>query len=283
MSEHNINNMTFGWHPDLPDFRDYTPEHKEIKPLLKSVKSSTNSLPYKVDFRKYCSPIENQGNIGSCTANAVANLVEYMENRSHGNYINGSRLFLYKVTRNLLGFKGDTGAYLRSTIGALKLFGLPPEKYWPYVEDQYDVEPSPFVYSLAQNFQSIKYVRLDDPHKLVTITKILDYIAKGFLVVGGFVVFSSIERLIDGCIIPVPNRRDRVLGGHAVFVVGYNRKLKIPGANTYGAFLIKNSWGTNWGMNGYGWLPFQYYRWGLFRDLWTITSQEYVETKEFGF
>jgi hypothetical protein len=92
--------LGMGWLRDLPDFRDYTPEHEEVKPQLEAIGAADAeavSLPATVDLRQYCSPIENQGSLGSCTANAAAGLVEYFERRAHGSFIDASRLFIYKA------------------------------------------------------------------------------------------------------------------------------------------------------------------------------------------
>lgn len=119
-----------GWLHDFPDVRDYTPDHEEVAPALKAVqlgqRAERKSLPSQFDLRYWCSPVEDQGSLGSCTANAGVGLVEYFERRAHNNHIDASRLFLYKVTRQLLHWTGDTGAFLRTTMGALVLFGVPP-------------------------------------------------------------------------------------------------------------------------------------------------------------
>lgn len=120
---------SMGWLPDYPDFRDYTTEHAAISPLLKKIGltgSHTKSLPESADLRAWCSTIEDQGSLGSCTAQAGASMVEYFAHRSMDRYTDVSRLFLYKVTRNLMRQKGDTGAFIRTTMGALVLFGVPP-------------------------------------------------------------------------------------------------------------------------------------------------------------
>ena len=131
------------------------------------------SLPAIVDLRARCSPIEDQRDLGSCTAQAGSGLIEFYENKAFGNYSDASRLFLYKVTRNLLGWAGDTGAYLSTTMTAMTLFGAPPEKYWPYVttkprsvtppKPDFDTKPPAFCYAFAQSYQSIDYYRLDPP------------------------------------------------------------------------------------------------------------------------
>ncbi len=281
-----------GWLPDYPDFRDYTVEHASVAPQLVKlamVKSGDASLPATLDLRSWCPPIENQGELGSCTANAGVGLVEYFERRAFGKYLDASRLFLYKTTRNLLHLTGDTGAYLRSTLGALALFGVPPEEYWPYNIEQFDVEPNAFCYSFAQSFRALKYIRIDPPGiaKKELLNQLKKYLAQGFPVIFGFTVYHSIEQAEKDGKIPYPLAGESVIGGHAVMAVGYDNKLKIPnrnanGTQTTGALLIRNSWGTDWGMDGYGWLPYEYVLRGLAEDWWTILKNEWLDTGQFG-
>src|SRR5215212_6409158 len=171
-----------GWLKDLPDFRDITPSTSELstKQVAKGIKKTVSSilsevddkykkgtktkrivLSTKEDLRQWCSPVEDQGALGSCTAHAGTSLYEYYERRAYGKYIDGSRLFLYKATRNLLGWTGDDGGYLRTTMAAMALFGIVPEKYWPYVEYKFNEEPGAFLYSYAQSYQALLYYRLD--------------------------------------------------------------------------------------------------------------------------
>jgi len=117
-----------GWIPDYPDFRDYTEKTGEIKEALGAgAQPKTKGLSASVDLREWCSPVEDQRNLGSCTAHAGAGIIEYYERKAFGRHIEASRLFLYKVTRNLMKMKGDTGGFLRTTMGAMFLFGVPPE------------------------------------------------------------------------------------------------------------------------------------------------------------
>ncbi len=153
--------MNFGWLPDLPDSRDFSVSKKEILVLLKK----PQTVPDKIDLREYCSPIVNQGNLGSCTANAASGILEFFCKKAYGAYSPVSRLFIYKATRNLMKTTGDTGAYIRTTMGALALFGAPPEKYWDYSIDKFDTEPQSFCYSFAQNYQALRYFRLDEQGK----------------------------------------------------------------------------------------------------------------------
>ena len=161
-----IHSLGMGWQRDLPDIRDLSIESLEIDKLVSKsapLKKARKTAPASVDLRKWCSPIEDQGSIGSCTANAGVGMMEYYERRAFGKHLDASRLFLYKVTRNLLGFKGDDGANLRDTMKAMVLFGVPPEKYWPYQVRKFNDEPSAFCYSFAQSYQALRYYRLDTP------------------------------------------------------------------------------------------------------------------------
>jgi C1A family cysteine protease len=123
---------SLGWLPDLPSITDYTEEHDKIKPKLTVLRRrmvNAPALAASADLRAWCSPVENQLNLGACTAHAGVGMVEYYERRTFGRHIDASRLFVYKATRNLMKSNGDTGAYLRTTMEALVLFGLPPEDY----------------------------------------------------------------------------------------------------------------------------------------------------------
>lgn len=293
-----------GWLRDLPDFRDYTagrnvvtPEKKalgqrSVKADLKKVgvlEMKPASLPASVDLRAWCTPIENQLNLGSCTANAGVGIVEYFENRSFGTYVDASRLFLYKVTRNFLGWTGDTGAYLRSTMAALALFGVPHEKFWKYVVADFDKEPTSFTYALAQNYKAISYYRLDPagtaPDTL--LTNIKTWLNAGLPSMFGFTVYNSYTQANVTGRIPYPVLIDVTVGGHAVLAVGYDdsmriKNTKLGGVETVGALLIRNSWGTSWGEAGYGWLPYDYVLYGLATDWWTLIKAEWIDTGNFG-
>lgn len=287
----------FGWVPDLPDFRDFSTEHHEIKKLLpgKTNKLSLTgnkplSLPTHIDLRAWCPPIENQGALGSCTANAGAALLEYFERRATGNHIDVSRLFLYKTTRNFMQVTGDYGAYLRSTMGAMVLFGIPPEKYWPYVISKFDIEPSAFLYSFADNYKALKYYRLDPvgTSPASVLANVKNHLNAGFPSMFGFTVYNSFYQAETTGKIPFPSSHgDAVVGGHAIVAVGYDDSIKIknslPGSvETKGALLIRNSWGAAWGhMGGYLWMPYDFITKGVAKDFWTLISANYINTGMF--
>ena len=242
--------LAMGWLPDYPDFRDYTPGHKEIAPLMKKVNvanTGSTQRPGSIDLRQWCPPIEDQGALGSCTANAGVGLVEYYERRASGKHTDASRLFLYKVTRNLLNWTGDTGAFIRTAMGALVLFGVPPEKHWPYVVEDFEKEPPTFCYAYAQNYQAIKYVKLDPPAtpKKDLLSRIKTYLAAGFPSMFGFTVYNSISQAGDDGKIPYPGPGESREGGHAIMAVGYDDKMKIKNENSgktsTGALLISKN------------------------------------------
>ncbi len=320
------NKRTFGWYPDFPDFRDFSigsftdlnnergqDRHAQKAPMspsadiLKFKLANNMKDGYKdvVDLREFCSPVENQGAIGSCTAHAAAALIEYYENRNYGSFEKCSRRFLYKVTRNYMKMTGDNGANPRSTMAAMVLFGVPPESYWEYIEPDFDIEPDAFLYSFAQNYKTVKFFRHDggakDGHgkpmgmkdQADVINGIKESLMNGIPAMCGFTVFSSIKQYdndpANKGLIPYPSAFDSRLGGHAVSVFGYDDNKEIinkvqnnDGTRCKGAFLIKNSWGEDWGEMGYGWLPYKYVESRLAIDWWSIIKKEWVNTAAFG-
>ena len=142
----------FGWIPDKPSHLDYIRSHPEVQKILAKIpKKSARSA---VDLRPHCSPIVDQGQLGSCTANAASGLYEYMELKAYGTFQPVSRLFIYKATRDFMKLSGDSGAEIRSTLGALTLFGAPLEDFYPYDITVFDNEPSAFLYAFAENFKA---------------------------------------------------------------------------------------------------------------------------------
>lgn len=248
------------------------------RPSILLEKPREKALPARVDLRVFMSPVENQEEIGSCTAHAVIGLIEYLQIVLTAGYIDMSRLFLYKATRNLMGWQGDDGAYIRETVKALKLFGACPEEYWPYNSGEWNGEPSSFCYAFGSNFKSLCYYRL------LNLEEIKSSLHQGYPVAFGFTCFESLDldEVTETGIIPYPHRRERSTGGHAVLAVGYFQKGKNDKENEkepddQGYLIIRNSWGEEWGDGGYGYLPYSYIQGGgnresepISEDYWSI-------------
>lgn len=287
-----------GWLPPMLDFRDYTEKATKLEPeietLHKRAAKALKAPPSSVDLRTWCSPIENQLQLGSCTAHAALGIVEYFERRAKGKHIDGSRLFVYKTTRNLLQVTGDTGAWLRNTIGALALCGVPEERYWPYTDasPDFDKEPTQFVYSIADNFQALKYFAHDPlarpPARADVLASIKKYLVTGVPSMFGFFGYNSFESGDKPGSIPLPIPSELAGDpewGHAIVAVGYDDAFKITNTvnnkTTTGALLIRNSWGSGWGVKGYGWMPYEYVLRGVALDFWSLLDMQYVDTDQF--
>ena len=221
------------------------------------------ALPATVDLRRWCSPIEDQGGLGSCTANAAASIVEYSENRAFGKHLDASRLFIYKNSRNLMGVMGETGAWLRNTMGSLVLCGVAEEHYWPYndASPAFDAVPPALVYASADNYESLRYFCHDPlggnvafPAVLASVKK---YLAAGLPSMFGFWGFgSSGSGDVPGSF-PMAGPSEQIQWGHAVTAFGYDDNLKItnqqfPAVTSKGTLLIRNSWGAGFGTQEIG-------------------------------
>jgi C1A family cysteine protease len=293
-----------GWLLPLPDLRDYTEEHPQVVDLVAKLrvppaKETTFAAPPSVDLRQWCSEVENQGDLGSCTAHAAVGMVEYYENKAFGRHIEGSRLFVYKTTRNLMGVVGDTGAWIRTTMGALVLCGVPAERYWPYTtrkqpgpteERTFDEEPTPFVYAIADNYEALRYFCHDPRGKNVppatVLASVKKYLAADIPSMLGFLGFPSYNHSDVKGGVPYPCSGEKAIWGHAVVAVGYDDGMVIKNTQcnkaTTGALLIRNSWGTGWGDKGYGWLPYEYVLNRLAWDFWSLLCMRWVDTGQFG-
>ena len=241
---------SYGWLPDIPDHRDF---------LYSGIKPKKLRLPSNVDLRQSCSPVENQGQLGSCTANALVGNVEFLDLKDGDNqYTDKSRLFIYYNERVLEHTPdSDSGAMLRDGIKTLHEQGVCPESGWPYDIKQYAVKPS------IQCYKEAKDHRIESYHRITTLQDMLACLTEGFPFVFGFAVYESFEsqETARTGIAQMPQKDERMIGGHAVLAVGFNQQDK--------RFIVKNSWGTSWGMNGYFTMPFEYLE-TLADDFWTI-------------
>ena len=280
----------FGWLKEEHSTKDYTLATPVVASIYKQIQTfkPTVVTPLKADLRGMNIPVKDQGNLGSCTAFMLEGLIQYMQKKASGTYSNMSPLFMYKTTRKLMGWTGDTGAYIRNAIGSAVLLGSPTDRYYPYDITKFDQEPTAFHYAIAQNFKALIYFRLDTPGitRSALLTAIKKQVNAGIPVGFGFNVYESYDQSeYNGGAFPFPSTGEKQLGGHAVCIYGFDDQKVItnPRGNksTTGAFLIRNSWGESWGDKGYGWLPYEYVLKNQADDFWVITSEAFVNTKVF--
>jgi len=245
----------YGWVPDLPDHRDFM--YGQIQPVIAA-------LPPLIDLRPTCSPIENQGQLGSCTANALVGSLEFLERKDGIKFVDLSRLFIYYDERVIEHtVKSDSGAELRDGIKTLAKQGVCPEKEWPYNIAKFAVKPTAKCYKDALQHQITSYQRI------LTIDEMRSCLASGFPFVFGFTVYESFEsqQVAQTGVVNMPQPAERVLGGHAVVAVGYDDSQK--------RFIVRNSWGIGWGQQGYFTMPYDYLSdRNLSDDFWTIRRGE---------
>lgn len=242
-----------GWLPDRPDHRDVP---------LKIVGAPP---PAAHDASEFCTGIEDQANIGSCTANASTSVFEAFlkkEGRWKGEQF--SRLFQYYYTRLLSGFPRDqdTGAYVRDTMRSLQNFGACLESLWPYDTAKFSEPPTYPAIKDARNHQVGQYLRCGD---LLDVTR---SIAAGYHVVGGFSVPDTIYSSATSRtgVLEYPTATTPIVGGHAVAFVGYDSATKFV--------KFQNSWGAGWGDRGFGYLPYEFFTGGLASDFWVVRDSE---------
>jgi C1A family cysteine protease len=245
----------YGWSPDLPDQRDK---------LFAALAAPPQKLPSAVDLRPGCSGVENQGQLGSCTANALAGHLEFLERKAGRPAIDLSRLFIYYNERALEGaVTQDSGAQLRDGIKTLAKQGVCPEKEWPYVISRFTVKPTAACYRDGLGHQITSY------HRIATLAEMKLCLAQGYPFVFGFTVYESFESpaVAKTGTLNLPAPKERSLGGHAVMAAGYNDATQ--------RFLIRNSWGADWGQQGYFTMPYAYLEnRNLSDDFWTIRAME---------
>lgn len=272
--------LGLGWRRDAPDFRDWTVGSPQAKELLKSIKQkrgTRSKKQQKQDLREYFPPVQDQQCLEASPAHACIGLVEYFTRRALGKTMPFARLFLHQCAQKLLLTERGAGADLRTTLKAMVRFGLPPERFWPYDVKNFDRDPDPYLYAFSDSFHAVRYIRLDGRNATgsETLSIVKAFLAAGFPSVFGFPVPASISEEAD---IPYRPTFDATTGGQAVVAVGYDDRRPGP---TRGALLIRNSWGSQWGESGYGWLPYVYVREQIAVDFWTLFKSDWIKSGEF--
>lgn len=252
-----MNNRTpkhYGWLPDLPDHRDLR---------YRSIAPRAVTLPPSIDLAPDCSPVEDQGQLGSCTANALAGALEYLDTKA-GQFADLSRLFIYYNERAVEGtVNSDNGAFIRDGIKTLAKQGVCPEVKWPYVISSFAKKPPKSCYTVALKHRIVSY------HRIETVDEMRTCLSEGYPFVFGFTVYDAFESaaVSKTGTLNLPKKTEKVVGGHAVLGVGYNDKQK--------RFLVRNSWGPGWGKKGYFTIPYAYLGdRNLSDDFWTIRTSD---------
>lgn len=247
-------NARYGWIPDRPDQRDLLYSAPPLH-LLKN-------LPTKVDLRPHCPPVYDQGQLGSCTANAIAGAIQFDQiiERLPQVFL-PSRLFIYYNERAIEGtVNSDSGAMIRDGMKSIAKMGVCPERMWPYKVAKFAAKPPAACYSAAAKHTAVNYLRLVQVQQ-----QLKGCLASGYPFVFGFTVYESFESTTVARTgrAPIPSTNERALGGHAVCAVGYDDSQR--------SFLCRNSWGPRWGMKGYFTIPYGYVTdHDLAADFWTV-------------
>lgn len=247
-------NKGLGWIPDLPDQRDH---------LYAAPAATIAQLPPSVDLTSKFAPVYDQGKLGSCTGNGIAGALQFDAMKEQLADVSvPSRLFIYYNERVMEGTVGqDAGAMIRDGIKSVATVGACPESEWPYDISEFATEPPQKCFTDAAGHRAIQYSRVAR-----TLSQMQGCLADGYPFVFGFTVYESIftpqvDKTGD---IPLPAPNEQVVGGHCVVAVGYDDSRSV--------FRIRNSWGTAWGRNGYGTLPYAYMLSVNASDLWTIRT-----------
>lgn len=242
----------YGWVPDLPDNRDH---------MYAAPGDVLTQLPPQVDLRNQCPPVYDQGELGSCTANAIAAAMEFERIKQNLSNFMPSRLFIYYNERVIEGtVNSDNGAQIRDGIKSVAAQGACSETEWPYDIAKFATQPSSQCFQDALKDKAVLYSSVSN-----IPTQMKGCLASGYPFVFGFSVYESFESpdVAKSGNVSMPQPGEKLIGGHAVLAVGYD--------DTSQRFIIRNSWGTTWGMQGYFTLPYAYLMdSNLADDFWTI-------------
>ena len=249
-------NFVGGWIREEVSEKDYTTDHPAVRPILDKTTFKSRASP-GVDLRSKMPPIYDQGQLGSCVPNGCNALLAFLVYAVVGKFIDFSRLWTYFVGRNMMGTQyvsQDSGLEIRNGMGALAEAGAPTEKAWPYTISQFTKEPGFLAKATARSWIPLTYWRLDPagakPADVLAAIKAT--LSSGLPVVFGFNCYESLQsaNTTKTGIIPFPKPAEKLIGGHCIVAVGYD--------DTTQMLLIRNSWGTSWGIKGYGWMPYDY-------------------------
>lgn len=230
----------YGWKPPLP-----SPNRPKFMTYRKVLE--TNSLPDMVDLRPKMPGVYDQNELGSCVSNSLAGAVQYL-NGGHDFYV-PSRLFIYYNARVIEGsVQEDAGASIADGVEVIKTLGCPHESMWWYDIKKFAVKPSHKVYEDALHCKVKTALSIDNTN----VDEIRTCLVNKFPVVFGFTVYESFEGDVVSRtgVVPLPGAHEMELGGHAVLIVGFLHSQR--------QFIVRNSWGSDWGIKGYCLMPYSY-------------------------
>jgi len=246
------NHLVLKLDKDISDKRDIKllSAIQETKPSGQSI---TISFPEKFDLKAYCTPIKNQLNIGSCTAFSILGAYEIFRKRDFKENVDTSELFTYYNARLYQGWENDDrGAYLRDACKSALNDGICLEEVYPYIISKYRDKP----YMLA--YISARFLRLKGFYRCSTIDEIKQALIHGWVVVFGMRVYSNYLYYRGGVYKSI---QGSLKGGHAQAIIGWDDKKN--------AFLVRNSWSTSWGEDGYAWIDYDLLKQNL-QDAWAL-------------
>jgi C1A family cysteine protease len=242
-----------------------------VKVLGLSVQPTELDLSKKYKVPQALSEID-QGSLGSCTGNATSYALAVDEiKQSNKMVFLPSRLFIYYNARKIEGtIDEDAGAQIKDVIKGVYTYGACDEHHWIYDPTKFTEEPPQTIYTEAKNFKPVKYACLDfsaDITPTDRINHIKRTLQSGYPIVFGFTVYDSFEsdEVAKTGMMPMPKEGEQIVGGHAVCCIGYSDSKK--------CMIVKNSWGADWGINSYFYMPYAFISDpNMVDDFWVIQS-----------
>lgn len=260
--------FNYKWTEDTPDSLNKLRANRNYCKVGDIIKADINKLPATLDLRANMPPIYDQGSLGSCTAQAVAACMYFDQQTSNREtVIDPSKLFIYWNSRLPIGTTDeDSGASLSDAILSTVTYGACNEGLWPYNISQFRVRPTLQCYQDAYNCIDVDGCQQAEVNQ--NVLEIKSVLASNICMVFGIDVYSSFMsgQTASTGIVPMPNTSvEDYYGGHAMVLCGYNDYTQM--------FLFRNSWGEDWGMDGYGWIPYAYVvNSYLAGDIWSVSG-----------